>query len=233
VCGLFWPQFRGLHRQLPTTLADTEAKYLGSFMENDESSVWARWTKSSPVWVHEDLRSESLPEDDGRSVYAVDLAGLMTTYIAFESLGIKISSAHARNVWDRLYPVVAFGFALGELAVMTRQKRIVSSVNAAYLRSRLDSYVEGLGVLAGRPDDLSEDFAMDAAAVSSRVSRMVDVVVQQAGGHYRRKTREPLFRMAVVSSEVLGAIAAVESIWPYVSAEPRPEMYRPLWASPE
>lgn len=198
-------------------------------MEEKETSVWATYAKRSPVWKIEDLRSENLPDADPRSAYAVDLAAVMTTYIAFESLGVKVKTAHSRDVWFSLYPVVAFGFALGQLAVMTGQQRVVSSINAEYLHGQLDARVEELGVLAGRPDGAEETFLMETAAVASRASRMVDAVVQQAGGSYRRKTRESLIRTGVINLELVGAIKAVESIWPFISSESTREMYRPLW----
>jgi hypothetical protein len=198
-------------------------------MEENDTSVWVDWARKSPVWKKEELRSENLPDVDARSAYAVDLAAVMTTYIAFESLGVKVKTAHARNVWFDLSPVVAFGFALGELAVMTNQERVVSSINAEYLRHQLDAHVEELGALAGRPDGADETFSMEAEAVASRASRMVDAVVQQAGGSYRRKTREGLIRAGIIYVEFRGAIAAVESIWPFISSESTREIYRPLW----
>lgn len=198
-------------------------------MEENETSVWARWVRASPVWKIEELRAENLPERDVRSAYAVDLAALMTTYIAFDSLGVKVKTASARKVWFSLYPVVAFGFALGELAVMTKQQRVVSSVNAEYLNRHLDEHVKELGALAGRPDGADETFSMESTAVASRASRMVDAVVEQAGGSYRRKTQNSLYRGGIIYAEVRGAIAAVESLWPFVSSESTREMYRPLW----
>jgi hypothetical protein len=197
-------------------------------MEEHASSIWGQLAANSPIGKHEEFKSLSLPEQDVRSKYAVDLAAAMTNYITFESFGVKIRNVYARDVWLKNYPVVAFGLALAELALVTNQERVVSSQNAAYLGANLESYVGGLGVLAGRHDGSSETFSMTAAAVASRVTRTLDSVVEGVGGKYRRKAHDPMMRMAYVSIEAHGSLAGVEHFWRFLSSEDKSEIYRPL-----
>jgi len=147
---------------------------------------------------------------DVRFAYAVDLAALVTIYTAFDSLRVKVKTARTRNAWFSLYTVVAFAFALGLYAVTTEQQRFVSSVNAEYLYCYLGA--KELGALAGRSVGADETSSMESAAVASRASRMLDAAAQQASGSYRRKTQDSLYRALIILAEVLGAIAAVESM---------------------
>ena len=197
-------------------------------MEDDSESIWSSWAASSPIRKYEDLHSSSLPDMDAKSLYAVDLATVMSKFIQFESLGIKFKKGPPRTSWIDICPLISFGFSLASIAVLVGQPRVVSPSNCSYLNERLDSYMVGLGALAGKPDQSSEEFVMEGADVVFRTNQMIDVVVQRAGATYSRKNRDPLIRTMRITSEAAGGFAAIESLWPYVSSESKREIFRPL-----
>ena len=190
-----------------------------------QTSMWSSYAKSSPVWQHKKLMSISIPDRDETSVYALDLASTMARYINFELLKVKMKSSTAKESWSQLAPIVSFSLALRELAVISQRQCVVNSINAQYLANEIDGLVTGLGGIIVRdvPGSSNHD-----SEVLAKVCRIIESIVENAGGSFGRKMKNPLARMIAVQAEVQGGFAAVLRLWPFVSTADTSEIIRPL-----
>jgi hypothetical protein len=169
--------------------------------------------------------SRSLPDINEASFYAVDLAATMTMYINFEILGVKIKSSQGKETWNRLAPVLSFALALRDLAEVTQTQCVVSSVDADYLRSQIDGLVPGLGEIIVR--DVASRGVPDSE-VLPKVARLIESLVETIGGSFGRKAKDPLRRLAAISTEVQSGLPAVSVLWPFMSSTDASEILKPI-----
>ncbi len=196
--------------------------------DEDVTSIWMSLASQSPVWKHEGLRSQSLPDLRYSSKYAVDLAAAMTGYIKFEILGVKLRSFESRRSWSQLAPVISYVLALRELAIITNQCCVVSSANAEYLMDEIDALVPGLGEIIVRADATKGHHDVEAL---TRAIRSLDAIVSSVNGKFGRRAKDPRLRFAAVTAEIEGGLAAVQHFWPFISSGDTTEMFRPLLSS--
>ena len=169
--------------------------------------------------------SISIPDRNETSVYALDLASTMARYINFELLNVKMKSSTAKESWRQLAPIVSFSLALRELAVISQRQCVVDSINARYLANEIDGLVAGLGGIITRdvPGSSNQD-----SEVLAKVCQIIESIVENAGGSFGRKMKNPIARMIAIQAEAQGGFAAVLRLWPFVSTADTSEIFRPL-----
>ncbi|NBO54122.1 MAG: hypothetical protein EBU84_05930 [Actinobacteria bacterium] len=125
--------------------------------------------------------SAELPEQDFRSVYALELAHLFAVNFTIENLEIKGLSKFRRNLeWELVVGPLHLAIAIIHLTALSEERTIFSAANGLHLRLKFDVRLRELGLLV----PLEQDNPVDLAAAAARSTRLCDKAVSHAGLRY-------------------------------------------------
>lgn len=152
-----------------------------------------------------EFSSAELPEQDYRSVYALELAHIFALNLTIENFDIKGLSRFRQNLkWESLVGPLHLGIAIIHLTALAEERSLFSEANGMHLRLKFDDRLSELGLLV----PLHADHLVDLPAAAARSARLCDKAVNFAGLRYG--SGDEISRLFMISTSAVYANLATK-----------------------